>query len=292
MMTEKADKTGYLIKSGGANMLMGVRFNKRFFALCDDHMYYYTSHEKLDEPRGAIPLDADTKLSKEEATGGKEATKFQVMTKDRVYVLIADTEQDAMDWLNAIKNRLSKIREAAASDSVSDGLQNMSIAAMQGFLYKRKQVKETRKRSSITQTLARMNSSSPWQKRYFVLSQGRLRWMLEDATGEVLNFIDLKEPGVGVKLDDASSDRPFCFTLTSGSGVRCLSAESDQERSAWVTALEKNIVLGQVHQQGTASKLHHQASTFENFVGAEVADTGMELQSAEVATAKATGGLV
>ena len=36
---------------------------------------------------------------------------MQVMTKDRVYVLIADTEQDAMDWLNAIKNRLSKIRE-------------------------------------------------------------------------------------------------------------------------------------------------------------------------------------
>jgi hypothetical protein len=52
MMTERAQKTGYLVKSGGANLLLGTRFNKRFFALCEDKIYYYASHEKLDEPKG------------------------------------------------------------------------------------------------------------------------------------------------------------------------------------------------------------------------------------------------
>jgi hypothetical protein len=115
-----------------------------------------------------INLEADTKLSKEEASGNKEATKFQIMTKDRVWVLIAPDETEVMDWLNMIKAALQKLR--TTDGGIDEGLKNMTIASMQGYLHKKKAA-STRKRSSITK-LATHASSGGWQKRYFVLSQG------------------------------------------------------------------------------------------------------------------------
>ena len=86
--------------------------------------------------------------------------------------------------------------------------------------------------------------------------------------------------------------------------MRLLSAETEEERQQWVTALEQNIVVGEVHQQGTTSSTSPlldddgtaaavKKASYEDFVGAEVADTGMELQpTTTVATAKSTGGMI
>ena len=232
-----------------------------------------------------IELAADTKLGKEESKNG--ATKFQIMTRERVYVLIAPDETEMMSWLNALRLTLQTLRgeNNATTETLEEGVATINIQSMQGVLWKKKRPKDSQKntgkrRSSLTKLASHASGTSTgWQKRYFVLSQGRLRWMLEDACGEVLNFLDLSEPGVGVKLDELS-DRPWSFRLECGSGIRLLAAESEEEMRAWVNALQKNIVLGEVHQQGTASPLGNpvSASSYENFVGAEVADTGMELQ--------------
>ena len=79
---------GVLVKSGGSG-IMGPNFRKRWFELEASTLSYYESEAargKGKPAKGLVELTADTKLSKE---AGEEACKFQVMTAERVFILIA-----------------------------------------------------------------------------------------------------------------------------------------------------------------------------------------------------------
>eukprot|EP01118_Nematostelium_gracile_P000108 TRINITY_DN10099_c0_g1_i1.p1 TRINITY_DN10099_c0_g1~~TRINITY_DN10099_c0_g1_i1.p1 ORF type:complete len:159 (-),score=23.57 TRINITY_DN10099_c0_g1_i1:4-426(-) len=91
----KLQKSGYLMKRGEVNKSWRVRW----FCLQDDRVHYYKSAEQ-EKSIGEIPLDnAVVRISTE--NNGKEYC-FEVVTKQRVYQLVAKTHTDMIEWMRAL----------------------------------------------------------------------------------------------------------------------------------------------------------------------------------------------
>jgi len=93
--SKKLAKTGYLLKRGEVNKSWRVRW----FVLQDDRLFYFKSPEQ-EKAIAFIPLDnAVVRISTE--NNGKEFC-FEVVTKHRVYQLVAKSHTDMVEWMKSL----------------------------------------------------------------------------------------------------------------------------------------------------------------------------------------------
>jgi len=110
---EPHDKDGYLTKQGGAIKT----WKKRWFVLKGPKLWYFKS--KTDTcAKGFIELEATTLVRDESATK-KKKTMFSIQARGlkgrRVFMMYPDTQQEAAEWIEAIRKNI-----AACSGNVED----------------------------------------------------------------------------------------------------------------------------------------------------------------------------
>jgi hypothetical protein len=91
-------KKGFLSKQGGG----WASWNKRFFVLTKDTLYYYkSSPSDIDTPEGAIVLDAaDVQFGEDKI---KKKSCFTILTPDRTYFIQAGNDAEMHEWLVTLK---------------------------------------------------------------------------------------------------------------------------------------------------------------------------------------------
>jgi len=82
-------------------------------------------------------------------------------------------------------------------------------------------------------------SIKTWKRRYFVLKNGELAYFKDkkDASKEPTGVIQLST-ATAVQLGERKK-HPNCFEIVNPGRVYAFSADNEEERSSWVTALSK-----------------------------------------------------
>jgi len=97
-----AEKDGFLTKQGGSIKT----WKKRWFVLKDGTIYYFKSQKDLEQT-GEIKLETTTKCSNEGKKKGK--VYFSVATQNRKYMIHADTEASANQWVEVINKAIENL---------------------------------------------------------------------------------------------------------------------------------------------------------------------------------------
>jgi hypothetical protein len=171
---------GFLVKSSGGGGLLGTSFKKRWFELKNGELKYWKDESKVakEKEKGSVPLDAESRLGKEE---GVKAKKFQIMTQERLYVIIADNTEEMMEWLKVIKEAIGIMREAQAGKTFQGGEKEMirhhSVDA----------------RTKQGELFVYSHHSKKWKSSYIMLSHAKLRHYRDvvELNGEPKATVDL-----------------------------------------------------------------------------------------------------
>jgi len=80
-------------------------------------------------------------------------------------------------------------------------------------------------------------SFKSWKKRYFVLKNGELSYF-KNPGEEALGTVSLGGATSGIEITD-SKKKPHCFQIVTPSRTYLLSADNDDDRKAWLEALNE-----------------------------------------------------
>jgi hypothetical protein len=267
-------KAGTLVKSSGGGGMFGTTYKKRWFELKNGELKYWKDEKccAKEKEKGAVPLDADSRLGKEE---GDQAKKFQIMTQERLYVIIADNNEEMMEWLKVIKEAIGEKREVSAGKAFQSG------------------EKEVRRHNSIeTKTkqgeLSKLsNTAKKWKQSYLMLSHAKLKHYrsVEDLNGDPKHVIDLcagiitcspvgnpEEPEDIVDAQEreargslkrqASAKPPtkWQFTVSNGETTFLLAAPTEELMKGWCEAVDQSgkqtpLISGQKSKLTSSSPL-------------------------------------
>ncbi|EGC39357.1 hypothetical protein DICPUDRAFT_147887 [Dictyostelium purpureum] len=133
---DQVKKVGYLKKLGGKGISKNWR--KRFFAITNAGILYYFKHRTSSEPVGAINLQEYTKIYKDKSKKRYFLLVNENNPSQRVFHLIADTEEELSSWINEITEFFE--------DDISDFKNQLSGVAKQK---KEKRYYDTLKRKEI-----------------------------------------------------------------------------------------------------------------------------------------------
>ncbi|XP_072041774.1 unconventional myosin-X-like [Amphiura filiformis] len=110
---QEALKSGWLMKKGGGTSTVGRRnWKKRFFVLKDTTLSYYSSDANDAKLLGKIDIRAAKEISDSseghhKLKGVSEGCSLDIRTEDRVFQLVADTDDEISEWysiLTRVKN--------------------------------------------------------------------------------------------------------------------------------------------------------------------------------------------
>ncbi|XP_022090512.1 pleckstrin homology domain-containing family H member 1-like isoform X2 [Acanthaster planci] len=105
------EKSGWLTKFGGRMK----SWKRRWFVLRDGELCYYKSmNESSRKPRGRIPLDTLTKISRSEGS-----LTFELVTTKRTYYLTAGSSAVMEEWITVLNNVLCRYNTRAMMDKGS-----------------------------------------------------------------------------------------------------------------------------------------------------------------------------
>lgn len=97
-----AERTGYLYKQGGLDRR---RWQKRWFVLVDDFLFYYSSSSSAT-PKGIVRLDRLRAKPARPHDDPEREHAFSLPAQKKLYVLAASYIEERDEWLEAI-NRAS-----------------------------------------------------------------------------------------------------------------------------------------------------------------------------------------
>jgi len=97
-------KEGFLSKKG----LFNKAFQERYFILTGGHIFYYTASDAGQHFKGKIALTG-SHVTKTTPSETEEENSFSIVTKDRTYVLKADTQAEMEEWIRAINSERERI---------------------------------------------------------------------------------------------------------------------------------------------------------------------------------------
>merc|ERR1711974_169310 len=103
------DKDGFLTKQGGSIKT----WKKRWFVLKGDTLYYFKT-QKDPEQTGEIKLEKTTKCTNEGKKKGK--VYFAVATPNRKYMIHADTEESANQWVDKVNKAIEALNGSPAKE--------------------------------------------------------------------------------------------------------------------------------------------------------------------------------
>ncbi|XP_038072316.1 pleckstrin homology domain-containing family H member 1-like isoform X2 [Patiria miniata] len=113
------EKSGWLTKFGGRMK----SWKRRWFVLRDGELCYYKSmNESSRKPRGRIPLDTLTKISRSEGS-----LTFELVTTKRTYYLTAGSSAVMEEWITVLNNVLCRLNTRVMMDKASSDEAKPSI---------------------------------------------------------------------------------------------------------------------------------------------------------------------
>jgi hypothetical protein len=170
---------GYLFKKG-ESLAPGIgseNFRKRWFVLKDFTLWYYKSHgeARCGESLCLGSIELKSALEVREAAGfDSPENGIEICTPTRVYLLVAEDEDEQMRWLDALgdtlESRIMAVREINSpatplsprsnQESISDRVANKKKAIIfSGQLSMR--------------SVNRLTSMVTWKDRFFVIANGK-----------------------------------------------------------------------------------------------------------------------
>ncbi|XP_033635880.1 pleckstrin homology domain-containing family H member 1-like isoform X2 [Asterias rubens] len=118
------EKSGWLTKFGGRMK----SWKRRWFVLRDGELCYYKSmNDSSRKPRGRIPLDTLSKISRSEGS-----LTFELVTTKRTYYLTAGSSAIMEEWITVLNNVLCRHNTRAIVEKGSDE----GKSTMEGWLTK------------------------------------------------------------------------------------------------------------------------------------------------------------
>jgi len=148
------------------------------------------------------------------------SVQFQIETRQRIYFLRADTEEDVIGWVESIFRARKGIlapKIAMPFDSQTGDVSNRS-----GYLVKKGRTNKV------------------WKKRWFVLSSNILVYYKtregEEAAENLAGKIVLNQD-CSVNVADESIKRRFCFILSTRFRNYFLQAADQYEMAAWIESI-------------------------------------------------------
>merc|ERR1712137_552271 len=119
------DKDGFLTKQGGSIKT----WKRRWFVLKGDTIYYFKT-QKDPEQTGEIKLEKTTTCTTEGKKKGK--VYFAVNTPNRKYMIHADTEESANQWVERINKAIEALSGGGSSGGSSGGSAGGNAGASAG----------------------------------------------------------------------------------------------------------------------------------------------------------------
>ncbi|KAJ3447866.1 sesquipedalian [Anaeramoeba flamelloides] len=197
---------GWLKKTGGKKK----GFKRRYFRLKKDNIIYYYKSEKAKEPAGTI------NLTEAQSVESDENTKFSlhIHTKYRVYVIVAENEDEHVKWLEAIERGIGAGKFASNTSQKRN-----QLARKQGWMTKRG------------------GSFKSWKKRWFVLHGASLMYYKIENDKTPLGEIALKDVSIKMLTDGKHS---YCIDHPDRRSyyLRC---SDDKERKDWIDAIKESL---------------------------------------------------
>jgi len=204
---------GYLQKEGQRGPLKLWRH--RWFSTQDNRLLYYHS-ETTTDPVGFIPLTQIVNIqSSTNISHTSNPSIFEIKTTQRVYYLMAECEEDKETWIAGLTNSMNYWK----SNSVQ-----WTQQWKEGFLHKRGGIRHN------------------WTKRWFMLRDEFL-FYYEAKDGS--HYLRGKIPLYGVtteivdrKRSSSSGPQDYFFNIVTSGRVYQMAAGSEEERQAWVRAIQ------------------------------------------------------
>lgn len=88
--------------------LFNKAFQARYFILTGGHLYYYTPSDAGQHFKGKISL-ANSHVTMVAVVDPEDENIFSVVTKDRTYVLKAETQAEMEEWIRALNTERERI---------------------------------------------------------------------------------------------------------------------------------------------------------------------------------------
>jgi len=122
---DKVEKGGYLTKRGHAVK----NWKRRWFVMKDPTLCYYKKPNDTT-PAGIIILDdiltiiSEKNIYKDVRPSDRPNYWFEIMTKKSNYLVAADSEQEMLDWVEALEFVISNRDFLRHSQEIPSGMQN------------------------------------------------------------------------------------------------------------------------------------------------------------------------
>eukprot|EP00008_Paramoeba_atlantica_P012335 CAMPEP_0201477746 /NCGR_PEP_ID=MMETSP0151_2-20130828/2717_1 /ASSEMBLY_ACC=CAM_ASM_000257 /TAXON_ID=200890 /ORGANISM="Paramoeba atlantica, Strain 621/1 / CCAP 1560/9" /LENGTH=784 /DNA_ID=CAMNT_0047858573 /DNA_START=230 /DNA_END=2584 /DNA_ORIENTATION=+ len=203
---------GYLQKEGQKGLMK--LWKHRWFSTQDNRLLYFHSETSTD-PVGFIPLTQIVSIgtSTNPAHANMRAV-FEIKTTQRVYYLLAECEEDKETWIAGMTNSMTYWK--------SNSMQ-WTQQWKEGFLVKRGGIRHN------------------WLKRWFMLRDEFL-FYYEAKDGS--HYLRGKIPLYGVTVEEVDKKKSpnqshqFFFNVSTSGRVFQLAAEAEEERKAWIRAIQ------------------------------------------------------
>jgi len=118
--------SGFLTKHAG----LGKRSHQRFFVLTKSFLNYYVTDQMI-EKKGSIPLTDIKAIRIEGDEGSKKRIRYEhsftILTDDKYFFLQSDRREDAKNWIESLKENISRIsgKTISVSGDFSKNWENM-----------------------------------------------------------------------------------------------------------------------------------------------------------------------
>jgi len=215
---DNPDHEGFLMKQG----VTRKSWKRRWFVLKYPMLYYFESSQiSPGEHAGMISLhNADVIIRFQDSTLKNKQAQFQIETRQRIFFLRADTEEDVSSWVDAIQRFALKIAHTGSLDNALSPRRNQPSASADktGYLIKKGRTNKV------------------WKRRYFSLSQKLLSYKASQEESEEIGVISLE--GCSVSIADESLKRKYCFVVSTRYRNYFLQASDQYDMACWIESIK------------------------------------------------------
>jgi len=241
------EKDGFLTKQGGSIKT----WKKRWFVLKDDTIYYFKTQKDLEQT-GEIKLETATKCTNEGKKKGK--VYFAVQTQNRKYMIHADTEESANQWVEKINKAIEKLSGGGNGGGTTNGTDSGSTPKKEEPEVKqpdspkeeptqvetpKEEPKEESKPSmddserKVDLDKPKKDNDGPMTREKKVMAAKNAIPFLQDEDSKVLEFWEIWSESIPTREE-----------LTAGTSINYhVSTSADRSKLTWRTSGPQNVLI-------------------------------------------------
>jgi len=245
-------KQGFLIKQGGVYK----NFKKRWFMLQGTSLHYLKDVEDRT-PLGTISLEHCSNIAPVEDPKSKRLYCFQIFTPERVYLIQASSNEDRIEWMNAIEDAVpegnfdneSEENDVEPSPSVVSIEQSKDDkSSIDSGVDERLSVDDPDSEEEDIK-LATLLSKNGWlikeggqhkskKRRWFVLDSLFLHYFKSDKDKVPAGTIDLKNCK---GIEEVVANNKNAFLLITDERTYFIEGDNETVKSEWVDAINQTL---------------------------------------------------